>query len=63
LDFHNGLLRTKTVVYNSTEVQQNRRKRSGNYRADAREETARKRTGGERRTQRQRQREREIVKK
>lgn len=37
------------MEYKGTEVQQNRRKRSGNCRVDAREETATKRTEGERR--------------
>jgi hypothetical protein len=61
LDFHNGLLRKKRVVYKSTEVQQNRRKRSGTCRVDARKETARKRTRGERRApERERRRERQT---
>jgi hypothetical protein len=65
LDFHNGLSRTKTVEYKGTEVQQNRRKRSGNCSVDAREETARQEEREEHQSegeeQRGRERERERV--
>jgi hypothetical protein len=60
LDFHNGDSRTKTVEYKGTEVQQNRRKRSGNCRVDAiEEEREEHQSEGEEQIGREREREKE----